>query len=154
MVGSEEGHVFLATASALVVDRHCKARKSCAVLGNGSQINFTSKGLANLLQLPLKKAMLPVSGIGTCCVYSVFSVTVKVRSRTMRFDTNLVCYVHPVVVERLTSCASPKNGWKIPTDYESKLADPAFSEAKNIDLLIGGDIFFELFGPTRIPLSK
>lgn len=57
-------HVFLATASVFIKDKFGNQRKCRVVLGSGYQVNFISKKLANLLQIPAKWASLPISGIG------------------------------------------------------------------------------------------
>lgn len=44
-------HVFLATAMVLIADRYGVKRECRAVLDSGSQINFVSKNLANILGL-------------------------------------------------------------------------------------------------------
>lgn len=69
-VHHSNGHVFLPTVVALVTDKHGAERSCRAILDSGSQINFVSKRLANLLQLPHKKVDLPVSGIGANQVQS------------------------------------------------------------------------------------
>lgn len=55
LAGNERAHVFLATAVILFLDKFGNQRQCRVVLDSGSQINFISKRLANLLQLPDKK---------------------------------------------------------------------------------------------------
>jgi len=74
------------------------------------------------------------------------------KSCVKNFGAHIDCYILPVIVEELPSVKSPKEGWKIPKEYISLLADPSFCKAGPIDLLIGCGIFFELMEAKRMPL--
>lgn len=149
-----KGHVFLSTAFVLVEDQYGKPRKCRAILDNGSQMNFVSKSFASLLQLPRKKTMLPISGIGANCIQSVSSISIKVKSRVKQFEVDLICHVLPIVIDGLPSCSKPEGGWEIPEELLQQLADPSFDSAGNVDLLIGGGIFYDLIEPARIRLQR
>lgn len=142
-------HVFLATASVLIRDNFGNQRKCRVVLDSGSQVNFISKKTANLLQLPAKKACLPISGIGAQQVRAASYVDVSIQSRTSDYQVDLVCYVLPNMVTDLASCSEPKEGWKIPGELAENLADPDFYHRRSVDLLIGGGVFFDILGTER-----
>jgi len=151
----EQNYTFLATAVVLVTDRRRNQRKCRALLDSGSQVNFISGNLAKSLQLECKRSNLPVGGIGASQVRAVSYVEVSVQSRLSGYCVKLVCYVLPTIVNNLQSCETPKEGWQIPDDLMSQLADPSFQNPGTVDLLIGGGVFFDVFSTTvpRIPLN-
>lgn len=149
MAHHQSAHVFLATAIVLVTDNLGRQRECRVVLDSGSQVNFMSKKLANLLKLPTKRASLPISGIGCIESRSTSYLEVSVQSRTSEYQLKLVCYVLPNMVTDLASCAEPKEGWKIPDELSRDLADPQFYQRRSVDLLIGGGVFFDIIGSER-----
>jgi len=61
----------------------------------------------------------------------------------------------PRVSNNLSSCETPKKGWKIPENLIPNLADPTFQSPGTVDLLIGGGVFFDVISTTvpQIPLN-
>lgn len=149
----EVTHVFLATAIVAVRDDLGVYRKCRAVLDSGSQLNFISKRFAKLLQLPSKKAIMPISGIGASTTQCSNSIDIHMQSCIKNFSTHLSCHILPVIVDELPPVQMPKEGWQIPKPHSSLLADPSFCESGPIELLIGCGIFFELMEAKRIPLA-
>lgn len=147
------GYVFLATAIVLAQDKYGRMKECKAILDTGSQINFISKRLAKLLQLPSQRSSLPVSGIGSSTLNASTYVEIKVHSRVRDYSIKLLCYVLPNIVGCLPSCTEPKEGWNIPQELRVDLADPKFYEAGSVDLLIGAGAFYELLESERIPLG-
>jgi len=137
-------HVFLATAIVLVADRFGKQRECMVVLDSGSQVNFISKKLANILMLPTKRASLPISGIGSTEARSTSYIEVNVQSIMSEYQLRLVCNVLSNMVTDLASCPQPEEGWKIPDELSRGLADPQFYQRRSVDLLIGGGVFFDI----------
>lgn len=119
-------HVFLATATVSVRDSLGVYRKCRAVMDSGSQVNFISKSFAKQLRLPSKRMMLPISGIGSSATQSTSSMDIHMKSCVKNFGAHIECYILPVIVEELPPVKSPKEGWKIPKEYISLLADPLF----------------------------
>jgi len=116
-------------------------------------LSFISGNLPKSLQLECKKSNLPVDGIGASQVRAVSYVEVSVQSRLSDYCVKLVFYVLPTIVNNLPLCETPKDGWQIPDDLMSQLADPTFQNPGTADLVIGGDVFFYVFSTTvpRIP---
>lgn len=150
---SINSHAFLATAIVLVQDCYDTYRECRVILDSGSQLNFISKRLENMLQLPSKRTLLPISGIGANIIQSSSSVELQVRSRIKSFKVNMPCQILPVIINELPSVEAPISGWTIPDHLSCDLADPTFSKSSSIDLLIGCSIFFDLIEPERIPLD-
>lgn len=110
-------HVFLATAIVLVRDNLGVYRKCRAVMDSGSQVNFISRGFAKRLQLPSKRMMLPISGIGSSSIQASSSIDIHLKSCVKNFGAHTDCYILPVIAEELPSVKSPEEGWKIPKEY-------------------------------------
>jgi len=149
----EVTHVFLATAMVAIRDSLGIYRKCRAILDSGSQVNFVSKRFARQLQLPSKRTIMPISGIGASTTQATNSIDMHLKSCVKNFGVHINCYVLPVIVEELPSVRSPQGGWQIPKEYTSLLADPSFCKSGSIDLLIGCGIFFELMEAKRTPLA-
>lgn len=64
LVRTQKEYVFLPTALIMVLDKFGVQRNCKVVLDSGSQVNFISTKLQNVLQLSGEKVILPVSGIG------------------------------------------------------------------------------------------
>lgn len=84
--------------------------------------------------------MIPVSGIGSSHVQVSAAVDIQVTSRVNEYSIDLSCYVLPSVVYELSSCNISSHTFKIPNKLVHDLADPSFTEAGVIDLLLGGGI--------------
>lgn len=150
----ENAHVFLATAIVFVTDNFGNKRKCRVVLDSGSQINFISKRLVNLLQLPRKSASLLISGIGAKQSHAASYLDINVQSRTSDYQVELSCYVLSNMVTDLAACVEPKGGWRLPADVLTTLADPEFHKRRSVDLLIGGGTFFDILCAERRIIDK
>lgn len=128
--------------------------KCKVVLDNGSQVNFISKRLVNMLQMTVNKTDLPVREIGASSVRSAAITNVHIKYRVKPFETNLTCYVLPMIVNDLPSCIAPTEGWKIPNEYVDDLADSLFFKSSSINLLIGGGSFYDLLENERVRLNS
>jgi len=148
-ISAAPGHVFLATAIVHVQDKLGRLHECRAVLDSGSQINFVTKNLSNLLQLPRRKSSLPICGIGANQVQAAACIDLGIQSKTSDFKVDLTCYVLPSIVSDLSACPTPEEGWRIPEELSSQLADPEFYKRRPVDLLIGGGIFFDILGVER-----
>lgn len=145
----ENAHVFLATTIVLVTDNFGNKCKCRVILDSGSQINFISMKLVNLLQLPRKNVSLSISGIGTNQSHAASCLDIRVQSRTSDYQVDLSCYVLSNKVTDLTACVEPKEGWKLPADVSTTLADPELYKRRSVDLLIGGGAFFDILCAER-----
>ncbi|XP_025192629.1 uncharacterized protein LOC112592689, partial [Melanaphis sacchari] len=153
LVQQGHGHVFLSTAVVLIRDNQGVFKNCHAILDSGSQVNFISKGLARQLQLPATKSTLPVSGIGANTLQSSTCVDIHIESRFGSSSFKLSCYTLPVIMSQLQPVRTPMEGWTIPSELLPQLADPHFYDPKQIDLLIGGSIFFDILQPSRVQLD-
>jgi len=150
----ENAHVFLATAIVLVTDNFGNKLKGRVILDSGSQINFISKKLVNLLQLPRKNASVSISGIGANQSHASSCLDINVQSRTSDYQVDLLCYVLSNMVTDLAVCIEPNEGWKLPANVLTTLADLEFHKRRSVDLLIGRGAFFEILCAERRIIDK
>lgn len=76
-----------------------------------------------------------------------------VRSRTSDYSAPVELLVMPKVTIDLPASSFDISTWKIPSEVQ--LADPAFYKMSPIDMVLGAELFFELFIMTgRIELGK
>lgn len=77
----------------------------------------------------------------------------RIQSRVGEYSTNIEFIVLPRVTVHLPATSIDTSMWDIPPGID--LADPTFDSSKPVDVVIGAEIFFDLFRvPGRIPLSE
>ncbi|XP_066157763.1 uncharacterized protein [Euwallacea fornicatus] len=113
------------------------------LLDSDSQSNFLSKVACEKLQLPVIPTNIRVIGIYQC-KSNVSEITQAcIQSKHTSFKSSLTFFVS----ERITSNipAEPKDlkGFDLPKNI--RLADPNFHKPKPIDMIIGVDLFWDLF---------
>lgn len=121
----EVTHVFLATAMVAIRDSLGIYRKRRAVLDSGLQVNLISKRFARQLQLPLKRTIMPISGIGASTTQSTNSIDIHLKSCVKNFCFHINCCLASHCRGIAFSEVTP-GVWQIPKDCKSLLADPLF----------------------------
>lgn len=81
--------IVLATAIVTVVDPNGQETICRTLLDNGSQSNFISSNLCNLLNLRKKSVSIPVSGINQNLSVVKYKTFVKIQSRISDFSREL-----------------------------------------------------------------
>ncbi|XP_072380933.1 uncharacterized protein [Diabrotica undecimpunctata] len=124
-----------------VVDTKGNRHDCRALLDPGSQSNFISSNLCHKLGLPRKPTNITISGafkvestIQSICEIQIFS-------KNTPFTAPLVCLVAPEICDVVPEAPIDPMSLSIPLCH--KLADPDFHIPKQIDLLIGADLFWE-----------
>ncbi|XP_062542023.1 uncharacterized protein LOC134210014 [Armigeres subalbatus] len=147
-VQSQASTVLLQTLK--VVDDHGKAFEARALLDSGSMSNFMSSELANLLAISQSKVDVSVEGIGQSHRKLHRAIAATVCSRVGTFSTKLHFFVidHPTanlptIEVKLSSCKLPK----------VELADPLFYAPNKIDLVIGGEVYWDLHTGKKVSLG-
>jgi len=101
-ISAAPDHVFLETAMVHVQDQFGRVRECRAVTReSGTHINYITKSLSNLLQLPGRKSSLLVCGIGDNQVQAAAVIDLGIQSRTSDYKVDLTCYVLPSIVSDL-----------------------------------------------------
>ncbi|XP_066157628.1 uncharacterized protein, partial [Euwallacea fornicatus] len=144
--------VLLSTAIILIVDERGNWHKCNALLDSGSQSNLISESLCKKLNLGCKKIQIPLSGISQVVTKINKQTSTKIKSRFNNFSANLTFLVLPTLTENLPLFKFSKSLLKVPTHIN--LADEKFNEPKQIDVLLGVDIFYDLLGSGKIRLGN
>ncbi|XP_053697048.1 uncharacterized protein LOC128744228 [Sabethes cyaneus] len=143
--------VLLLTAVVQVYGRRNQPHPCRVLLDSGSQVNFITEEMANRLGIPKKPANIPIVGINALRTHAHDKVTIKFRSRVSTFHASLECLVTPRVTGTIPTSKIDIAHWMIPE--ELVLADPKFHIPDKVDLLIGGELFFDLLKPGHLSLA-
>ncbi|XP_062541716.1 uncharacterized protein LOC134209715 [Armigeres subalbatus] len=145
--------VLLATAVVKLVDDNGTVHIARALLDSGSECCFMTESFSQLVRAHRRKISVPISGIGQSSTQARYKISASVRSRVSDFSTFAEFLVLPKVTIDLPSATIETSTWEIPSGI--LLADPQFHEANPIDIIIGAEVFFDLFRvPGRIQLGE
>lgn len=147
-----QSQVLLSTANILIEDSSGKYHTCTALLDSGSQSNFISQFLCKKLNLKCEGFYMPLAGINQITTNIKFKTKTKIKSRINAFEANLTFLVLPVITEKLPLVGFSKELVNIPQNIQ--LADEHYNEPKQIDILIGANLFYELLGFGKIRLGK
>ncbi|XP_055589846.1 uncharacterized protein LOC129742027 [Uranotaenia lowii] len=151
----KKGHlkrVLLATAVIQLIDDQGTTHLARALLDSGSECSFITEALSQRLKSRRTKVNLSISGIGQSSTHARCKLRTTILSRVTTFSTIVELLVLPKLTLNLPSASLDISQWNLP--HEIKLADPNFYQANPIDVVLGAEIFFDLFKPSgRIPLG-
>ncbi|XP_022816623.1 uncharacterized protein LOC111349653 [Spodoptera litura] len=113
-----------------------------ALLDQGSQVNLITENAAQLLRLPRKRVNACVTGIGTASGECKGQVNFTCTS--MHSDYNFT--THALIMRKLTNNLPTTTFEKVewPHLKSLKLADPEFNISRQIDLLLGAEVYSEI----------
>ncbi|XP_037929892.1 uncharacterized protein LOC119664680 [Teleopsis dalmanni] len=143
--------VILATALVTVKSKSGEYRTARALLDSGSQTNFMTEELAQLLQLRREDGCLNLIGIGKINTTVKHKLHATVRSRVNSHEFSADFWVLRTISTYQPNHNISTASWKIPANIE--LADPYFYKSQRIDLLLGAETFFELLSVGQIKQS-
>lgn len=150
--GDAHRSVLLATAVVKVIDDNGTVHIARALLDSGSECCFITEAFSQFVKAQRKKISVPISGIGQASTYARHKLSASICSRVGDFSTLVEFLVLPKVTIDLPSASLDTSSWKIPPGV--LLADPNFCDRNPIDIIIGAEIFFDLFKvPGRIQLG-
>lgn len=142
---------MLATAIVFVKNNVGSLIPCRAILDSASQANFITTNFVNKLQLKTKRSATLVSGIGESNLTAGRIVDIYIESRYTYETACLTSVVVSIIVDKQPSFTINVSNWNIPSRI--KLADPLFFKSQQIDLLIGGDLFYESLCVGKIRLG-
>ncbi|CAK9816105.1 hypothetical protein ANTPLA_LOCUS8887 [Anthophora plagiata] len=138
----EDKITILATAIIHIKD-HRGIKQECRVLlDSGSQSHFISERLVNKLGLPRERINIRVSGISRLARNIEHQTHTNIISRFNGFNRSISCLVLPIITENIPNRPIESSLIPIPTNF--MLADPQFNIPREVDMIIGGDLFWEL----------
>jgi len=129
------------TATVLFQDKYGMFHPAMALLDSGSEINFITDTLANILQLQRKRQHFEVSGIGDDTAKLQFSVSTTIRSRLSADEWSLKFAISKTIALTQLATRIESSTWSNPDGID--LADPLFFKPQKIDILSTQE-FFEL----------
>lgn len=142
---------LLATSRALLEKGNGESYPVRLLIDQGSELSFVTEELVQRVQLPRRAASIPLLGIGgTYSGRTRGSVVIQLRSLT---DAASHCQIQAFVLPRLTaklpsySVRSPS--W--PHIAGLQLADPDYSVAGPVQVIIGADHYHAVMRPGLIP---
>jgi len=122
------------------------------LLDSASEANFITLAACKKLGVKLQNAYESVHGLGDVnCTTINQGCQVQLLSRNSTFTLNPYCLVVSKITKELPSFSIAVSQLSIPENL--KLADPLFSNPSNVDVLIGGEFFFNLLENGRIELG-
>ncbi|XP_041786335.1 uncharacterized protein LOC121601585 [Anopheles merus] len=151
--GEATSTVLLSTVIINIMDDQGIEHHARALLDSGSQSNFVSGRLAQLLRLPRKLVNIPLSGIGGSSninVQHAVGATIRSRCSDDTFFVNLL--VLPKPTANLPTRPVNISNWNIPAEYI--LADPTFNQPGSVDIMLGAEMFYELLKERRVSFGK
>ncbi|XP_058064544.1 uncharacterized protein LOC131214178 [Anopheles bellator] len=141
MAAHAEMTVFLETVRLNVIDDFGNAHEARALLDSGSMANFMSESFARKLLTTRSKVNVSISGIGQVVQVVKGSIIATVQAKLDAHTSQMEF----LVLEK-PSADVPTSGidvftWNMPS---VTLADPTFHVPGKIDMVIGGDTYWEL----------
>ncbi|XP_055590753.1 uncharacterized protein LOC129742842 [Uranotaenia lowii] len=153
VTGRKLNKVILATAVINLVDDHGNNHLARALLDSGSECSFITESFSQRLQIQRKRVYLSISGIGQSSTQARLKLRTTVRSRISGYSTVVDLLVLPKLTLNLPSTTMDISKWNFPE--EIKLADPAFYQTQAIDVVLGAEVFFDIFKSSgRISLGE
>ncbi|XP_074032056.1 uncharacterized protein [Leptinotarsa decemlineata] len=143
--------VLLSTAIIKVFDEFNNTHYCRVLLDSGSQVNFISEKMSNILRLKRHSINMSVTGINQMSNKVQFSVSLRFRSNINNFEKTISCIVLPQITSYLPSSSLHSTKMNIPGKLN--LADPHFDKPAPIDILIGADTFWDLLSIGQIKLG-
>ncbi|XP_043466286.1 uncharacterized protein LOC122501086 [Leptopilina heterotoma] len=147
-----QSQVLLSTAVVYLHDKNNKQFKARVVLDSGSQSNFITEKFAEILNLDRREINIPVEGLNQLETKIKQSVSTQVKSMQTEFAAKLEFLVIPRICNSLPLEYINRN--QIEIQKNIKLADPEFHIPKEVDALLGAEIFYDLISVGQIKLSK
>lgn len=148
---NDKKEVLLPTATILVSDSGGNWSKCSVLLDSGSNSNLISQSLCNKLKLKLEKINNTVTGVNKVATNISNLAKARIKSRFNDFTLELTFLVLPVLTEKLPLSEFDTAELNIPTDLN--MADERFNIPKEIDMLLGSGIFYDLLGTNKISLG-
>lgn len=149
---SFHNNVLLSTAIVKVKTAQGHFIKCRALLDSASQATLLTESFCNKLQLQKSKQSIPISGINSQDTQSSYEVDVTMKSCHSNYKVSFKGLVIKQIVENLPSSFIDISNWNIPSDLP--LADSEFFKPREVDMLIGCDLFWDVLCNGRLQLNS
>ncbi|GJQ87162.1 hypothetical protein Trydic_g8746 [Trypoxylus dichotomus] len=145
-------HVLLCTACVKVYNRRGQKFTCRVLLDSGSQSNFITERMCNLLSLKKHPTNSSIRGINQALLPIRFNTKVSISSLIDDFQQEIPCLILNEITDKLPAITFDPSNLNIPSDIS--LADPNFYKSDTIDMLIGSQFFWQLMADGHIELGK
>ncbi|XP_058447742.1 uncharacterized protein LOC131428096 [Malaya genurostris] len=142
--------VLLSTAEILVTEAGNISFPCRVLLDSGSDSNLISEPFAKRLKLTLVKINMPISGLNNTETQAKYKISTKISSRVNSFSAILEFLVVPTITNLPTAKVDIRS-WSLPASLA--LVDPSFYVPKEIQMIIGAELFFDLVKNGRMKLA-
>lgn len=135
-----DNQVLLATEKIKISSSAGRSVHGRALLDNGSQSNFITNNLVHKLGLKRHKVNIPICGISE----SKNNIKYKVTAIVQSLNSSYITTVEFLVLSKITGSLphTPIRAISIPDNVN--VADPSFNCPNNVDVLIGGDTYWDI----------
>ncbi|XP_045450168.1 uncharacterized protein LOC123658922 [Melitaea cinxia] len=146
--------VLLCTALVDIVNpQNNSCQRARILLDTGSQSCFITTNFKNKMGLSVNRVKpVNVSGINNIGFDISERCCVQLNSRVSSFTAKLTCLIVPRITGNVPNNKIELQNLKLPLNIE--LADPAFYQPADIDILIGADVFWDIIGTQQIKLGQ
>ncbi|RVE43851.1 hypothetical protein evm_011519 [Chilo suppressalis] len=144
--------VLLSTAVIEIAGINNKYHRARALLDSGSQHCIISESVRSKINSYSIQSAYQIVGVGQTVSQSAQLCEVKLRSLNDNYQTNIKCFVLPVLTNMIPTFKIDSNLLNIPK--EISFADPTYYAPSRIDLILGVDVFWDLILEGRIRLSN
>ena len=152
---SQPSHIqqtLLRTVELYVLDKQGNKHIARAVIDSASQSNFITQELVDKLQLPKQDINFAVSDINQKMLSIKHLSSLSFISKYHNYKFDLSCLLLNKISDNLPHLSFLNKQIQIPNHIP--LADERFNEYRPIDILLGADIFWDLFLEGQIKTTK
>ncbi|CAG9839230.1 unnamed protein product [Diabrotica balteata] len=144
--------ILLSTALVYMQDKYGILHECRVLLNSGSQSNFISRSFFEKLQLQADKVHIPVKGLGQGITNISQALNGTLLSKFSNYQTNAFLLVIDKISDNLPTSDLNLDFINIPKNIA--LADETFGVSKQIDVLLGASVFWQLLCVGQIKLGK
>ncbi|XP_072384472.1 uncharacterized protein [Diabrotica undecimpunctata] len=144
--------ILLSTALVYMQDKYGILHECRVLLDSGSQSNFISRSFFEKLQLRADKVHIPVKGLGQGITNISQALNGTLLSKFSNYQTNAFLLVIDKISDNLPTSDLNLDFINIPKNIV--LADETFGVSKQIDVLLGASVFWQLLCVGQIKLGK
>ncbi|XP_072375394.1 uncharacterized protein [Diabrotica undecimpunctata] len=144
--------ILLSTALVYMQDKYGILHECRVLLDSGSQSNFISHSFFEKLQLRADKVHIPVKGLGQGITNISQALNGTLLSKFSNYQTNAFLLVIDKISDNLPTSDLNLDFINIPKNIV--LADETFGVSKQIDVLLGASVFWQLLCVGQIKLGK
>jgi hypothetical protein len=140
--------VLFATAVVLIEVEKGVYAPCRAVLDSGAQCSCISQNFVDMIGIRTREVDVNLEGANQVHISRIRGAAdVKIMSKNGDFGVYMTCMVLPQATKNIPAQTLDVSSVMIPQDLE--LADPEFYISRPVDLLIGGELFWEVLGNRR-----